>query len=399
MRKLGILILAGGQSKRMGEDKAFLPWSDTPDNTLLQYRLEDAIKHGFTDIYISSNKVKEVQEICHRVIQDNYANANITIKIIEDEFIGQGPLGAVASCLPKLDSSLSHCLVVAIDMPFLDLDNLLKRLWHREEHFWIDNYSNSACVAEYSGKNQPLASIYTRDCGSVAHQLLAQGEHRMNTFLQALKCKRVDFSDSSHQFLNLNTPLEYKLARAQYLNSKRKIPIISIVAAKSKIGKTTFIEGLIKAFKGLGVRVGFVKSDGHGFSMDTLGTDTYKAKQAGATAIAIAGPKQWAIIQDCEQKKNLRSLVEQLDVDLAIIESRSHGVFPLIEVIRSGYSVDIISNKREVVGLVDLSYDLVATDDKDHMCIDNAIKYFGNSSYENIAKWIKTNLMVGDKTE
>ena len=89
--------------------------------------------------------------------------------------------------------------------------------------------------------------------------------------------------------------------------------------------------------------------------MDYEGTDTDLAMKAGATAVAIAGPTETAIRIRTEKQSNLYDLVQQLPVDIAILETRSQGVFPIVEVTREGYTESLISSELERVVTVEVT--------------------------------------------
>ena len=112
---------------------------------------------------------------------------------------------------------------------------------------------------------------------------------------------------------------------------------------------------LVKELEQIGFSVGVVKSDKHGFHMDYEGTDTDLVMKAGATAVAIAGPTETAIRIRTEEQSNLYDLVQQLPVDVAILETRSQGVFPIVEVTREGYTESLISSELERVATVEVT--------------------------------------------
>ena len=133
------------------------------------------------------------------------------------------------------------------------------------------------------------------------------------------------------------------------------MPIISVVSEKRKTGKTTVVTRLVSELQKIGVSVGVVKSDKHGFHMDYEGTDTDLAMNAGATAVAIAGPTETAVRIRTKEQSNLYDLTQTLPVDLVILETRSQGVFPIIEIIRDGYTESLISSEIERVMTVDVT--------------------------------------------
>lgn len=113
-------------------------------------------------------------------------------------------------------------------------------------------------------------------------------------------------------------------------------PIVCLVG-KKKSGKTTFLEKLLPALKELGLSVGTVKHDTHGFSMDHEGKDTWRHRQAGADTVCISSPNQVALIRAVEQEMTLSELAETYfgDRDLVLTEGYYNSDQPKIEVFRA----------------------------------------------------------------
>ena len=110
------------------------------------------------------------------------------------------------------------------------------------------------------------------------------------------------------------------------------IPVVTI-AAWSGTGKTTYLEKLLPCLKGRGVRVGVLKHDGHGFDMDTPGTDTDRLARSGADAVAICSPGGFAYLErkPVELWEALRHFAE---MDLVVTEGYKNGPFPKIALYR-----------------------------------------------------------------
>ncbi len=115
-----------------------------------------------------------------------------------------------------------------------------------------------------------------------------------------------------------------------------KPTMISIVSKKNS-GKTTLLEKLIPELKNRGYRIGTIKHDTHGFSIDHEGKDTYRHKAAGAETVVISCPWLISVIKDVDQEKSLDQLSENYlqDMDLILTEGYKLGGKPQIEVYRS----------------------------------------------------------------
>lgn len=108
------------------------------------------------------------------------------------------------------------------------------------------------------------------------------------------------------------------------------IPVFAVVGYK-KTGKTTLVCKLVSEFKRRGLRVGTVKHDVHQFQMDYPGTDTYKHREAGADAVAIASGSRWVLQVWPEEPVPLADLLAAMqDVELIIVEGYKQENLPKI---------------------------------------------------------------------
>ena len=142
-----------------------------------------------------------------------------------------------------------------------------------------------------------------------------------------------------------------------------EVPVICIVASRSKTGKTTLMEGLIRELTRRGHRVGAVKSDCHGFDMDVEGKDSWRLDQAGARATAVVGPGRYAVLQRTEGKSDLDAVAALMgDVDIILAEGFKHADKPKIEVARQARGNDLVSREAERIALVsDMDWGAAAT--------------------------------------
>lgn len=126
-------------------------------------------------------------------------------------------------------------------------------------------------------------------------------------------------------------------ALTQGFGAGGKAPPVVCVVGKKKSGKTTFLEKLIPELARRGLRVGTVKHDTHGFDMDTPGKDTWRHRQAGAAAVAIASPWRLAYIAELETEPSLDELAAGLlgHVDIVLTEGYASSDKPKIEVFRT----------------------------------------------------------------
>ena len=236
-------------------------------------------------------------------------------------------------------------------MPFMDFNLYYDWLYQVEG----DDWHVIVPVGE-SGRYEPMAGIYKPSIAPLLQTALAGEDVSLHHALDSIgTVVTIEAGDSCHHLRNVNHIEYYKWARAEAVNADRHVPLISVVAEKRKTGKTTVVTRLVNELEQIGFSVGVVKSDKHGFHMDYEGTDTDLAMKAGATAVAIAGPTETAIRIRTEKQSNLYDLVQQLPVDIVILETRSQGIFPIVEVTREGYTESLISSEIERVGTIEVT--------------------------------------------
>jgi molybdopterin-guanine dinucleotide biosynthesis protein B len=119
----------------------------------------------------------------------------------------------------------------------------------------------------------------------------------------------------------------------------RSVPVLCFVGA-SNSGKTTLVEKVIRALTGRGYRVATVKHTHKGFEMDLEGKDSWKHRSAGAKAVILSSPNQFAVLSDTDHELTIEDILEKFvrDADILIVEGFKRERYPKIEVHRRGVS-------------------------------------------------------------
>ena len=112
-------------------------------------------------------------------------------------------------------------------------------------------------------------------------------------------------------------------------------PIVSIVG-KSKSGKTTLMEELIRDLKSRGYRVGTVKHTPQGMTFDEPDKDSWRHIQAGSEVAVISSPDKVVLIKPVAQALTLDEIVHLIgeDCDIILAEGFKQDNAPKIEVHR-----------------------------------------------------------------
>ena len=309
--KISLLIIAGGKSSRLGTDKRFV---EVGGVGLLAKILRKAQAIDFAEKFLCVEEELPALKILA---------ARYGVKILVDEIKNSGAMAGLVNGLKQFKTDWA--LAVAADMPFFDFEtiNPLK-----------ENFSSAqAVVPVIGGKTQPLAAFYRREVAEIFLQEILNGQRKLLAAIKKIPHVLAELPNAEN-FFNVNTPADLRFARGRAENLLRTTPIISIVAPESGTGKTTFIERLIKIFSAQGIRVGVIKSDAHGFTLDHDGKDSQKFQAAGAKSVAVVSPQSWFMIQT-DTHENFFAVAEKMSgVDLILTESRTKNFFPTISLWR-----------------------------------------------------------------
>lgn len=187
MNKFTAIILAGGKSSRMGQDKALLPLGEQ----LMVERTLSFLKSHSAEVIVIANKVKGFSFLKVPVFADIIAEC--------------GPLGGIYTGLVR--SKTVHNLIVACDMPFLNQD-LIK--------FMLEEiYDYDVVVPEHNGKLEPLCAIYSKNCIKPIEKELRENNLKVTNFFREVKVRRISeketakFNLKETSFANINTPEDY----------------------------------------------------------------------------------------------------------------------------------------------------------------------------------------------
>ena len=117
------------------------------------------------------------------------------------------------------------------------------------------------------------------------------------------------------------------------------------LAGWSGAGKTTLMTRVIPVLVRRGLAVATVKHAHHDFDIDQPGKDSWLHRQAGASEVAIASSRRWAIVHElrAEPEPSLAEILAKLSpVDLVIIEGFKRHAHPKLEVYRAGISQPLL---------------------------------------------------------
>lgn len=309
--KLGLIILAGGQSSRMGRDKSSLPWHG---RELLTDLLCRSAAFPFSERLLASNRPYDLKKLPVLLRQ--------TFRIVSDNFPGCGPLGGFEASFRQGHSD--YYLVLSVDLPFYDFSPLPRLLGRVKE------MPDCTAVIPQTPRQQPLAALYNAKLYPAICERLQQKQYRLRGLYENQTAVYLDETSATVLYTNINTPADYQRALGRDLNQQRRRPMLTLCGPHSGAGKTTAAIFLSRRFTALGYRVAYVKSTHHTQLRPKAGSDTERVKKAGALSAVLCGPGQ---LQPGQSKKEaLLALAQAQDADLVLVESRAHGPAPTLDV-------------------------------------------------------------------
>lgn len=183
LSKIPCVILSGGKSTRMGEDKSLLPFCNS--NSLIQYQYE-RLKDNFEDIYISS-----------KVDKFNFLKKKEKYLILDKSEIFS-PIVALQTIFKTIKSS--KVFIITVDTPFVSIGSINKL---------INNpYKSDICVAQ-TVKTHNLCGLFSTNLVEFINKMLIMDIHKVKYLLENNNTKLIEFIDDN-EFINLNNKDEYQ---------------------------------------------------------------------------------------------------------------------------------------------------------------------------------------------
>ncbi len=183
------LVLAGGKSQRMGQDKALLDYHGMPQQEHLYQLLSECCADTFLSL---------------RPEQDE---PPFEVSVIRDTFTGLGPMGAILSAFRQAPDSA--WLVVAVDLPLVDAAVLDELIGQRNPSKVATAFHNPA-----TDFPEPLIAIWEPRAYPVLLQFLAQG----------YSCPRKVLINSDMESVEIDNPIVLRNAnRPEDVEAIRKL--------------------------------------------------------------------------------------------------------------------------------------------------------------------------------
>ena len=183
--ELSLIVLSGGSSRRMGTDKADLPYGET---TFLEHQIAKGRAMGISDILVSG-----------------YRGKNCSAPVVADVLLERGPLGGLAATLPH--AAHERCLVLTVDMPRLSADVLRDLIADSRKS------DRAVTILRHGDKFEPLVGVYCRRAAAAAESLLHQGRGAVMALLDEVGYDEFYCGEDNDAFQNVNTMAQYEAVK------------------------------------------------------------------------------------------------------------------------------------------------------------------------------------------
>ena len=188
------VLLAGGKSRRMGEDKRNLL---VGEQTLLERGL-DVLRSIFHEVLV--------------VIAQDSPPLDINARVVRDLVSDCGSLGGVYTGLKQ--ATTPHIFAVACDMPFLDQTVITQ--------FTSRRATADIVMARLAARLHPMHALYGKGCLTVMRQMILARQLKIQELVahRSLRVQYITEADlftidpSWRSFHNVNTPEDLVAARA-----------------------------------------------------------------------------------------------------------------------------------------------------------------------------------------
>ena len=165
--RVGGIVLCGGQSRRMGRPKAWLPFGDE----LMLPRVVRLLSEVVAPVVVVAAPEQELPPLPDDV------------RIVRDEEQGRGPLQGLAAGLEALTGGADAAYASSCDVPLLQPAFVRRMIELLGEH--------AICVPHVGEYHHPLASVYRVEVMDTVRRLLAEGRMRPVFLFESLPTRVV----------------------------------------------------------------------------------------------------------------------------------------------------------------------------------------------------------------
>lgn len=198
------IILAGGKNRRLGRNK---PMEVIGGKRLIEWVIERVRLLSTRTLVITSREQPDLP-------------LTAEAEVLVDIYPGRGPLGGIYTGL--LASKSEHSMVVACDMPFLNID-LMRYMMELSADY------DAVVPRLETGKAEPLCAVYSRRCIDIMEAEIKHDRLEINKLLDLLNVRYIELAECQRfdpqllTFFNINYPSDVDRAMSLFAENRSSL--------------------------------------------------------------------------------------------------------------------------------------------------------------------------------
>lgn len=181
-KKISAIVLSGGRSSRMGEDKCDLVFDG---ETLLNLQIDKLRSIGIDDI-----------------IASGYRGKNAKAKVVHDDIM-KGPLSGILLGLKEIEND--RAFVISVDVPLVKWTYIKKIIDYSYEK------DLDMAMIRHNGNREPLMGVYKKSLIPVIEDILNGDKYSVMKLADTVRHEFLDIDDDDKYFLNVNNKEDYDM--------------------------------------------------------------------------------------------------------------------------------------------------------------------------------------------
>ncbi|WP_296860851.1 molybdenum cofactor guanylyltransferase [uncultured Methanobrevibacter sp.] len=197
------IILCGGQSRRMGQDKGSMIIKDKP---MIKYILS-TLNNEIDEAIIVLNDCERISKYKDFINPNDYT---YRIKFVEDKIKNKGPISGILTGLENITTE--YAIVFPCDNPFISKNTI--------QTLFSEITENLQAVVPYHDPenklktSEPLHSIYNKNIIPLINELILKDSLHIKGIIEKIETKYVLIDNKKilkKEFRNLNRPEDLEI--------------------------------------------------------------------------------------------------------------------------------------------------------------------------------------------
>jgi molybdopterin-guanine dinucleotide biosynthesis protein A len=208
--RVPVIILAGGRSSRMGQDKIWMVLDGQP----LVERVVRRLLPVASEVLLSAGDAERFEPILRSL--------PVPSQVVPDRYPGHGPLAGMQAGLNAAHGDVA--LVVAADMPFVNIALIRHMIGLAEGYDGV--VPHVIDPRKRIGALEPLHALYRRTCLPAIERHLAAGDRQVLCFFDDVRLRALPLDEIRRidpgllSFFNVNTPEDWQEAQRKAAESR-----------------------------------------------------------------------------------------------------------------------------------------------------------------------------------